>query len=176
MSKNKTIVAIILLALLLLGCDTPYHYKVRTQLVSSEELIVDYDVKVDEPIFEIPHVILIGGDDPSWFKLSFSRAGKNYIWKGNTIPIVLQFYKGSPYIVTLDRESEYVKTLFRFYRYEGDWKPITYSQFPKSVAVQNLWSHEGASPETARDVPYSIVQALKTQPVGYIYDNSRPNQ
>ena len=161
-----------LLILPLTGCTSMYEYNVRTHVVSGEELVVNYAVEVDEPIFTIPHVMEIGGGDPSLFVLDFSYAGNHYQWQGSAIPVVLQFQQAKPYLVGLDRESAKANIQFKYFVYDVGWQTISHKDFPKSIAIQNLWSYEGASPETARDVPYAITTALRHNEKNYIYERT----
>lgn len=159
----------VVLTLSLGACINHYEFRVSTQLLNTETALVKYEVAVDEPIVIIPHTLELGGDKPSRFHLRFYYREKKISWRGQTIPISFQLHQGTFYLVTLDRESEKLKTGFRYYRFVRDWKEIEQSEYPKAAAVQNLWSYEGASPETGREVPQDIVQAVKAHGPHYTH-------
>lgn len=86
-----------------------------------------------------PHLIGWGGDDPK-YKLTFHYPSKKeIIWKGVFVPIILDAQDNYAYLVVFDRETDYTKIRFRFYRYKESWNEISYKEFPKSLAKQNTW-------------------------------------
>jgi len=87
-----------------------------------------------------PHYIGWGGGDP-WNELLFIYKDVTITWEGPYIPIVLDFDNNYPFLVAFDRESD-VKAKFRFYRFDKVWMEIEPDNFPKHIAIQNMWLSE----------------------------------
>ena len=94
-------------------------------------------------------------------KLEFSRTGEKFVWEGGWIPILLQFDHAIPLLVVFDRESEdSQKYCFRYFRRQEDsWQQLPITQFPRSLAHQNLWlSHHYGWVDNVELDEYDIVK------------------
>ncbi|WP_299242774.1 hypothetical protein [uncultured Aquimarina sp.] len=56
-------------------------------------------------------------------------------------PISIKYYDRHFYIIYFDRETDFNKISFRFFKStnEGEFNEIESSQFPKQIAIQNRW-------------------------------------
>lgn len=96
--------------------------------------------------FGHPHVFGFGGGGLKQ-KLEFARDGKAFVWEGGFTPILLQFDGKTPVLVIFDRESsERIQDWgLRYFRFDGKWIELPLKQFPRRLAMQNLWltHHDG---------------------------------
>lgn len=61
-------------------------------------------------------------------------------WKGVDIPVSLRAYQDTLYMIGFDRETDFDKTIFRYYKQtENQFKEIKPGEYPKTIATQNLW-------------------------------------
>jgi len=66
--------------------------------------------------------------------------GENILWVGLGVPIAVREYKGHLYMIVFDRETEYRKIRFRYYRQaDNTFLEIAADEYPREIAVQNLW-------------------------------------
>lgn len=77
-------------------------------------------------------------------ELEFTHDGTKYSWDGNSEPIVLQMDDGHPVLVTFDRETNFAKITFRYFRHEGKWQELPLTSFPPRLAIQNMWLGDDA--------------------------------
>jgi hypothetical protein len=128
-------------------------------LVGGGTLAVEHEGSAWQYHEIIPHGLGYGGGGEEQI-LKFSMDGKNYLWEGAFIPIVLQLDGSTPVLIVFDRETSSSKCTFRYYRWEREWKELSISSFPPQLAMQNMWlgSEVGTLPEYARTVvpePYN---------------------
>lgn len=72
--------------------------------------------------------------------LSIPWNGQELFWIGVGVPISLRSYEGNLYMITFDRESDFHKIRFRYYKQEHNvLSEISCKDYPKSIATQNLW-------------------------------------
>jgi hypothetical protein len=72
--------------------------------------------------------------------LSIPRAKHELLWVGVGVPFLLREWKSALYLVVLDRETSSTRMRFRFYKEDMDClREIRVTEFPKEIAVQNLW-------------------------------------
>ncbi len=72
--------------------------------------------------------------------LSIPWNGEELFWIGVGIPVSLRSYKDNLYMITFDRESDFRKIRFRYYKQNHNvLSEISYKDYPKSIATQNLW-------------------------------------
>jgi hypothetical protein len=150
--------------MLLISCDfrDKYEYEVETQLISGEKISVKYYSKISKPIIDVRHFISIGGD--ALPKIKLMVLGKENIkpWVGKCIPIIVEKTSQALYLVSLCRKNTNLPDLFKFYKYnDNKWKQIYKKDFPKHLAIQNLWSYDGTTPRFAKDTPNSIVEGIE---------------
>lgn len=89
--------------------------------------------------FGHPHVFGFGGGG-LWQKLEFKQGDSQYKWEGSFIPICLQFDDKTPVLIVFDRETDFSHITFRYFRHEQSrWNELPLTQFPRSLALQNLW-------------------------------------
>jgi len=114
----------------------------RISLAKGGELEVDY-VFSNKVYHGHPHVFGWGGDDPR-YKLTFEHPFKRKItWKGAHTPIILDVQDNIVYLVVFDRETDFNKIRFKFYKFKDNWHEISHKEFPKSIAKQNTWLNKG---------------------------------
>lgn len=106
--------------------------------------------------FGLGHGLGFGGGDPK-SKLEFKHSGRVIAWEGAFIPISLQFDNGVPVLIVFDRETDWAKSRFRYYRHANGWieRPIT--DFPRVLANQNLWLSHKAGRDDAGEIDEYIV-------------------
>jgi hypothetical protein len=96
--------------------------------------------------FGHPHLFGFGGGGLKQ-KLEFSRDGRAFVWEGGFTPILLQFDDKTPVLVIFDRESsERIQDWgLRYFRFDEKWIELPLKQFPRHLAMQNLWltHHDG---------------------------------
>ena len=72
--------------------------------------------------------------------LSISWQGQDLFWVGVGVPICLRSDNKVLYLVVFDRDSDFSYIRFRYYRQDHSvLAEITPKEFPKEIAVQNLW-------------------------------------
>lgn len=59
-------------------------------------------------------------------------------------PISIKYYDKNFYIIYYDRETDFNKISFRFFKSdnEGEFNEIESNQFPKQIAIQNRWFND----------------------------------
>ncbi|MDI7260597.1 MAG: hypothetical protein QME90_11830 [Thermodesulfobacteriota bacterium] len=76
-------------------------------------------------------------------KVQWIKNGNPYTRETWFIPIIINEIERIPYIVEFDRETDFSKITFWFYRFDGkSWEEIEYTEFPKAIAKQNMWLNE----------------------------------
>jgi len=84
----------------------------------------------------------IGGssaDESSRMSFKWKEIGAT--WSGKDIPISLREYEGSIYFIGYNRENQ-EKDRLHFYRFnerKGKFREIEPQDYPKSIAIQNMW-------------------------------------
>ena len=71
-------------------------------------------------------------------------------WTGVGVPITLRAWNEQLYLITFDRETDFSKIRFRYYRQDSaTLVEMPAAQFPKQIATQNLWlkTHNGFRPD-----------------------------
>lgn len=77
--------------------------------------------------------------DNEWEQIDVKWNSVEVVWKGAPVPICLREWEGGLYIIGLDR-SVLERSIFRYYRLNGQsFKEVSPSEFPKSIATQNMW-------------------------------------
>ena len=72
--------------------------------------------------------------------LSISWQGREVLWVGLGVPICLRSRNNLLYLVVFDRESDAGRIRFRYFRQDhGVMAEMAATDFPKEIAVQNLW-------------------------------------
>ncbi len=149
---------LILFAAILIFKSQQKDYSFFTQAVklkSGESIYVNYKVSSSEK-----YVRGIGKRYVQWFEIGFEYKGRQYNWKSTSLPILLDFYNGTIYLVVEDAE-EPMKVDFRFFKYQKKWVEIQAVDFPKSIAVQNMGLHENIGVLDGRAVSdHDVVEEL----------------
>ncbi len=80
-----------------------------------------------------------GGNVKNHIKFSYNNV--NYLHKTPFVPLVLRMDKELFYLVYYDRETDIQKPNYKFYKStkEGEFKEIKATEFPKHLAIQNLY-------------------------------------
>jgi hypothetical protein len=149
--KMRAFLVVLALVLLLGGyvvywaCyQREHHYWTEnTTLWSGESLSVRQHCSNKAYHFAAGHGYLWGGGDP-WQETSFPWKGQEYHWENPYTPIAIQPDRdGQVYLVVYDRETKdyHRPTRFRIYRAitTSRWQEIDPREFPKHLAIQNLW-------------------------------------
>lgn len=72
--------------------------------------------------------------------LSIPWQGHQVLWVGLGVPICLRSHGNQLYLIVFDRESDFKQIRFRYFRQDhGVMAEIVPKDFPKEIAVQNLW-------------------------------------
>jgi hypothetical protein len=114
----------------------------------------------------------------------WERKGKKYIFKNAFIPIVLAEKGETLYVVVFDRESNIPNSVFRFYMcIDSRWQEISYTEFPKNLAIQNAWILEYDRPfkidpnsEWIKESLTGKLWVLLESGEQYYKGNDRPNE
>ncbi|MCL2700552.1 MAG: hypothetical protein FWE88_02530 [Phycisphaerae bacterium] len=94
-----------------------------------------------------------GGDDR--YKIDVPVGDRHYRWQGgDERPFVLRLREGRLYMVVFDRE-EYSHYRYRYYRSDDEnrLQEITPSEFPKDLAIQNMWLNDESTALLAKMDP-----------------------
>ena len=75
--------------------------------------------------------------------LEVTWKGENLHWAGFGIPISIRSFEDRLYLIVFDRETDYVRKRFRYFRQDaGGFREIPPAEYPKEIATQNLWLKE----------------------------------
>ena len=119
---------------------------IRTTTITEKEIEITKDSsllvtkKHSERIYYGGHALGWGGGHPK-NKIQFKYNKIPYEHTTPFILIVLKLFKGDFYFVYFDRETNFEKIVYRFYKTDkdGNTKEIKAKEFPKHLAVQNSW-------------------------------------
>jgi len=122
----------------------PYYYFTQIEIAGGAVITIRLGVNLGEITDFIAGFFLLDimKDDVglSNFYEWKTRNGTTLRRKTPFIIIIARELDNVPYIVEWDRETNFSKIVFRFYKYkDGKWEEIDYIQFPKSLAIQNAW-------------------------------------
>ena len=83
------------------------------------------------------------------------------------VPIAIRYYQKDFYIIYFDRETDFNKITFRFFKStkKGGFKEIESDQFPKQIAVQNRWFDDKKQGDKIRRVQLDEVSGSLTAKV-----------
>jgi len=76
--------------------------------------------------------------DTTW--LSIPWQNREVLWVGFGIPITLRAHEGRLYLIVFDRDSDFHRIRFRYFRQDHNTlAEIPAAEFPRLIATQNLW-------------------------------------
>ncbi len=188
MKKIKTISLIVILSIssvILSGC----YNKTETRLTSliffrefsswQEKIILPDGNELtvihkhsNDPYISFSHLGGIGSGDDHFSVIEFVLPPKKFRWAvaRDERPIVLRLNQKQPWLVTYDRTDT---ICFRFYAFteDGFATEIAAEDFPKHLAIQNMWLKKERGYRDGKPIDeYEIVAAL--DPTSYDFQNS----
>lgn len=85
--------------------------------------------------------------------LSIPWGDKKLYWVGVGIPVSLRSFGGELYLIVFDRDYDFDKRRYRFYKEDhNNFREIYPAEFPKSIATHNLWFQDDEEKIAARDL------------------------
>jgi len=84
-------------------------------------------------------------------------------------PISITYYNQSFYIIYFDRETDFNKITFRFFKSidKGKFKEIESRQFPKQIAIQNRWFDNQEKQNKTKQLQLDNIKSSLTAKVWY---------
>lgn len=114
----------------------------------SENVKIPIEIMTSQRKFYGNHIFGWGGGDDTGY-IKFNYNGITYYDNAPHTSIVIKLYKDNFYIVYYDRETDFSKITFKFFKSQTDGKflEIKATEFPKHLAIQNRWfsSHESSN-------------------------------
>ncbi|MCF6350555.1 MAG: hypothetical protein L3J23_05930 [Flavobacteriaceae bacterium] len=152
MKKFKYMGLILLTVIFFIACYIYYLSIQRDTKVWTKEVEVAENIKIpiefmtSQKKYYGGHAFGWGGGDYTGY-IKFNYKGIFYDDNAPHTPIVIKYYKENFYIVYFDRETDFHKIMFRFFKSqtEGNFKEINRNQFPKHLAIQNRWFKKGSA-------------------------------
>lgn len=156
-TKHFKLYATLLLAVILLSWAVywaffereHHHWTDKVQLLNGNTITVTHHAS-ERTYHGHPHAFGWGGGDPHHEMRFILSSDRTVTWEGKFIPIVLELQDQVPYLIVFDRETDFRKARFRYYRFHNDWEEIPPTHFPKSLARQNMWLTEAREIEALR--------------------------
>lgn len=121
-----------------------WYWQVDLNLSNQDKIRILFDSNCRKTFFSFPGrhpSIIIGGGDLR-FDIFFNYRGEDFHFRTSKLIVLINFYKGEFFIVTLGTiEKNSYKRKFYFYRYSKTkkWEIIKKSDFPKSIALPNVY-------------------------------------
>lgn len=85
--------------------------------------------------------------------LSIPWNGQDIFWVGVGAPISIRSYEDKVYMIVFDRESDFSKVRFRYYRQDHNvLSEISPKDYPKAIATRNLWLTDVKKIEALRNL------------------------
>lgn len=94
---------------------------------------------------------VLDGEGAEWTKLVIPWRGTNIFWSSSDIPITLREHHQRLYLIGFDRRDN-AKCVFRYYAERtGTLAEVSFTNFPKPIATQNMWFDGSARYGTDRN-------------------------
>ncbi len=109
------------------------------------------------------------GDGGQKSAIEFEYDGVSYEDDMPFTPITIKYYNTNFYIVYFDRETDFDKIKFKFYKSteKGKFKEIKASEFPKQIAVQNRWFSDQEKENKTNQLQLDRIRGSLTAKVWY---------
>lgn len=119
----------------LLTDTNTYHITAQQRLGAP----IHVDVAMHEKGFFIDggHAWSIGSIHES-YDLRFTHADQKLKWSGPGVPVILQAEGPHVYLATYNRETHPTRSTLDCFMWNGEWRPLPQTEFPKHLAVFNL--------------------------------------
>ncbi len=98
-----------------------HHWTDKVQLLNGNTITVTHHAS-ERTYHGHPHAFGWGGGDPYHEMRFVLPSNRTVTWEGKFIPIVLELQDQVPYLVVFDRETDFRKARFRYYRFHNDWE------------------------------------------------------
>lgn len=126
------------------GCTDRISWSENVQFDDNVTIVVAHESSRNASM-SFGHAGQIGSGENTVSAFTFEWNGQRCAWKvrGDERPIVLRLGHGVPWLITFDRTKQ-DQIGFRFYRFDHDGTGIEVEagDFPKGLAVQNMWLRE----------------------------------
>lgn len=154
-----------------------FEYVTATESITGAPIVIQQvDLNCDGDAL-VPHNLVIGGHKMPKFEInSLDRNPTDQFnsWNGDCVPFLFEreseekwmqavksgsLYKVVYYIATLCRRDKFN---FKYYIYNHPkWYEIDAKEFPKKLALENIWYYQSADIQYARHTPKFIQDGLK---------------
>lgn len=144
--KLKTVVEVTL-AVIVLACAAPFVMDVlltetQTYHITAQQRLgapIHVGVAMHKKGFFIDggHAWSIGSTHTS-YDLRLTLGNEKLKWRGPGIPLILQAEGPNVYLATFDRETDPNRCSLDCYMWDGGWRRLPQTEFPKHLAVFNL--------------------------------------
>ena len=121
-----------------------YHryWHVEQSMINGDTIRLKFDYNTRKIFFSFPGrhpSVIIGGGDLR-YDLYYNYAGKDYHIRTYSLPVLINFWEGRFYFVTLGSEGKVGRERkFRFYSFDKEWVEIKAEAFPKQLAIPNIY-------------------------------------
>lgn len=140
------------------------------RFVAYKEYLVSWDL--EDGSFAAVHAL--ESEKPAFYQTDHSFLlipidGREVRWIGVGVPISLRLWEDRLYLIVFDRETDFSRIRFRYYREEhGVLAEIRPKDFPPQVATQNLWLRRENGFRDGKPVDeVEIAKALDPSDVGF---------
>ena len=101
--------------------------------------------------------------------IKFMHNGVHYESKTPYTPIAIKYDAQVFYMICFDRETDFNKITFRFYKatVKGEFKEIKASEFPKHLAIQNRWFDTDEKRDKTEQLQLDKMQGSLTAKIWY---------
>lgn len=154
-----------------------FEYLTSTESITGAPILIrQVDINNDGYVL-VPHSLIIGMTRKPQFEISsFKKNTTDQFnsWHGECVPFLFEresekkwidavsrgkFEKVVYYIAALCRRD---KIHFKYFRYEHPkWLEIEPNEFPKQLALENLWYYQSAGVQYAKNTPKFIQDGIK---------------
>jgi hypothetical protein len=154
-----------------------FEYATLTKSITGAPILLSqHDLNNDGDAL-LPHTLIIGGHKKPQFVIApiqKSKFDQFHPWCGECVPFLFERESEKKwiqainsgklnqliyYIATLCRQDKFA---FKYYKYEHQkWFEIEPNEFPKNLALQNLWHYESAGIKYAMNTPKFIQDGIK---------------
>lgn len=118
-------------------------------LSNDESVFAEYNHSYKKS-FGFPHVFGWGGGEDH-YQLKVKVNSKVIEWDGVFQPLIFNKWKEFFYLAVFEKTWSFTSRRFLFFKLvDNKWVPVQRGEFPKRIALQNLWLEVGRSPDDLR--------------------------
>lgn len=152
-------------------CGRQFNQWKEQVMISERNTITVYHRHSHDLYISFGHIGGIGPGDDHFSVAEFYLPPTKYRWAiaRDERPIVLRIGQKQPWLVTLDR-TDMGNILFRFYKFlkDGHAIEVIAKDFPRNLAIQNMWLREENGFRDGKPInEYEVVAALDTTSIDF---------